>query len=121
MASRKSRTLPIFRKDFQSAIIWSEKHFGAAASDRYRVLVRQALRDVFEDPRRAGVMTRPELARDIYVYHLRFSRDRVSGQPVKSPRHMIVYRYAGEMVEYARLLHDGRDLERHLPTGYKNF
>jgi toxin ParE1/3/4 len=121
VASRASRNLPIFRNDIQSVIAWSEEHFGVEAADRYGALIRQAISDLLQNPVRPGSKTRGDLARDAYVYHLMFSRDRVHGQPVKNPRHVIVYRYAGKRVEFARLLHDSRDLERHLPSEYHAF
>jgi toxin ParE1/3/4 len=118
MANRRSQTLPVFRKDFEDAIRWSEEHFGDEAADRYRVLVRHALRDLVANPLRPGVKARPDLAKDMYVYHLIFSRDSVPDRQVKHPRHLVMFRYKGEIVEFGRLLHDGRDLVRHLPRGY---
>jgi len=35
---------------------------------------------------------------------------------VKKPRHFLVYRRRGEeVIDVVRVLHDARDLERHLP------
>ncbi len=44
-----------------------------------------------------------------------FSRDRVAGEKVRMPRHFVLYRYSSGAVEFARILHDSRDLARHLP------
>ena len=79
--------LPRFRRDIQEVIAWSEDQFGVLAADRYSLLIRQALRDVLEEPIRAGAKARPDLAPNAYVYHLMFSRDRVAGERVKAPRH----------------------------------
>ena len=110
--------LPDFRRDIQETALWSEDQFGAAAADRYAVLIQQALRDVLEDPTRPGAKARSDLAAHAYVYHLMFSRDRVAGERVKAPRHFVVYRHRGRKVEFARLLHDSRDLARHVSAAF---
>ena len=112
--------LPDFRRDIQETALWSEDQFGATAADRYGLLIRQALRDVLEDPTRPGAKTRPDLMPHAYVYHLMFSRDRGLGERVKAPRHFVLYRHVDEKIEFARLLHDSRDLARHVPAALKN-
>jgi toxin ParE1/3/4 len=100
---------------------WSEEKFGSRAAQRYRALLKQALRDIAADPERPGSMERPELITGARTYHLRFSRDRarVSG-PVRNPRHFLLYRRNDEgVIEVARGLHDARDLARHLPEDYR--
>lgn len=109
--------LPDFRRDIQNALTWSEKPFGPAAADRNAALIRQTMRDLLENAVRRGAKMRPDLVPGAYVYHLMSSRDRVSGERVKSPRHFVLYRYTNGRIEFARLLHDSRDLERHLPGG----
>ncbi len=108
--------LPALRRDIKEIVAWTEEHFGASAADRYGALIRQALRDVLEEPTRPGAKSRPDLAPHAYVYHLFFSRGRVAGERVKSPRHFLLYRHVDKKVEFARLLHDSRDLTRHLPA-----
>ncbi len=115
----QSRYLPAFRRDIQNALKWSQIRFGTAAAERYAALIRQALGDLIEDPVRSGAKARPDLAFHAYVYHLRFSRDRVSGDRVHLPRHFVLYRFAEDRIGFARLLHDCRDLEQHLPSGYR--
>jgi plasmid stabilization system protein ParE len=46
-------------------------------------------------------------------------RNHVAGDTVKAPRHFVLYRFAGKAVEFARLLHDSRDLAQHLPEEYQ--
>ncbi len=54
------------------------------------------------------------------TYYLEFSRSRVSGPGVKEPRHFLLYRRREDgVIEIARILHDGRDLQRNLPEGYR--
>ena len=60
------------------------------------------------------------LADGVKTYHLRFSRNRVKGERVKRPRHFLLYRVTGNLVEVARVLHDSRDLERHIPDAFQS-
>jgi toxin ParE1/3/4 len=110
---------PATWSDIREALAWSQERFGERAAARYAALLRQALRDIAADPERTGSKARPELARGIRTYHLFFSRNRVRGTGVvKTPRHFLVYRQRGDdLIEVVRVLHDARDLERHLPEG----
>ncbi len=54
------------------------------------------------------------------TYHLSFSQSRADGPSVRQPRHFLIYRRREDgMVEVARILHDSRDLQRHLPEAYR--
>ena len=104
-------------RDFAAIDSYTARKFGDATADRYDLLIRQALRDIQDDPNRLGVKTRPEtLNPEFKLYHLTSSSDRVSSQPVvKEPRHFIIYRQQSDLIEVLRVLHDSRDLARHLP------
>ncbi len=91
------------------------EHFGADAADRYESLIGQALTDIGEDPFRPGAASRPELPEGVYAYHLASSRERVTGGRVHTPRHFVLYRIVSFRIEVLRLLHDSRDLARHVP------
>lgn len=108
---------PAARRDIRAALKWSEEKFGSRAAQRYRALLKQALRDIMADPERPGSMQRPELSAGARTYHLRFSRGRARASgAVNNPRHFLIYRRSDEgIIEVARVLHDARDLERHLP------
>ena len=112
---------PSARRDIREALQWSEDRFGTRAAARYRALLKQALRDIASDPERPGSTERPELSSGARTYHLRFSRERArAGGVVKNPRHFLLYRRRDEgTIEVARILHDARDLERHLPEEYR--
>lgn len=112
--------LPVYSRDIDEVMDWSELHFGLAAADRYAVLIEYAMSDLVDDPVRPGAKALADFGPDIHTYHLRFSRDGVPGERVKQPRHSILYRHSNEVVEFARLLHDGRDLEQHLPGDYRS-
>ena len=105
------------RQDIAAIDRYTVRTFGEPAADRYAMLIRRALLDIQDDPNRPGVKGRPEaLNPDVRLYHLSSSRERVSGQPVKEPRHFIAFRQKAEVIEILRVLHDSRDMVRHLPA-----
>ena len=101
-------------RDLREILLWSETEFGDSAADRYEALIAQAFTDLVENPFRPGAKERQELLPGIYTYHLVFSRERVSADRVKSPRHFLVYRVIVNHIEILRVLHDSRDLVRHI-------
>ncbi len=119
--SARLRLAPAARHDVRDVLRWSEQKFGKAAAGRYRALIKQAVRDIGTDPERPGSKERPEIMIEgARTYYLEFSRSRVSGPGVKEPRHFLLYRRREDgVIEIARILHDGRDLQRNLPEGYR--
>jgi toxin ParE1/3/4 len=117
----RPRLAPAAGQDLREVLRWSEQNFGESAAKRYRALIKQAMRDIGADPERPGSKERPEImVRGARTYHLEFSRNRVSGTKVKEPRHFLLYRRRDDcVIEVARILHDGRDLQRHLPGDYR--
>jgi toxin ParE1/3/4 len=109
------------RRDIVAIVKRSLQEFGKAACLRYTALIRQALLDIAADPQRPGSSGRPEVMADgARTYHISHSRARVSGSRVKEPRHFLLYRCREDgLIEVARILHDSRDLERHLPEEYQ--
>ena len=109
------------RRDSAAILKWSRNEFGEAAALRYAALMAQSLRDIGEDPERSGSKERPEIMiKGARTYHLEFSRSRVLGPGVQTPRHFILYRLReGRVIEVGRILHDARDLARHLPKEYR--
>ena len=112
---------PQARRDIGAILEWSEREFGKKAAVRYEALLVQALRDLCADPERPGSMERPEILADgVRSYHLEFSRARVKGQTVKSPRHFLLYRRRDDhVIEVGRVIHDARDLTSQLPEEYR--
>ncbi len=109
-------TLPT-RKDIATVLAWSMQHFGPAGRRRYESLVATALRDLAEDWQRPGSAARPELGGTYRTYHLRHSRARARTEDgiVRTPRHIVVYRWsAGDVLVVLRLLHDAMDVDRHV-------
>jgi toxin ParE1/3/4 len=113
---------PAAERDIEEILAWSHEQFGEQARLRYEALLVRAVRDVVEDPNRAGSHTRPEIAAGARTYHVRHSRDRVTRKlgRVSRPRHFLLYRTMSDgQVEIGRVLHESMDLERHLPDEYR--
>ena len=112
---------PAARQDLREVLRWTERNFGQTAAARYKALIKQAVRDIGADPERPGSKERPEImVEGARTYHTSLSRTRVSGPRVKEPRHFLLYRRREDgVIEVARILHDDRDLQRHLPEGYR--
>ncbi|MEO8130508.1 MAG: type II toxin-antitoxin system RelE/ParE family toxin [Bryobacteraceae bacterium] len=109
------------RRDIAAILKRSFQEFGMSAALRYKALIRQALLDIEADPERQGTRERPEImVEGARTYHITLSRTRVTGSTVKEPRHFLLYRKREDgVVEIARVLHDGRDLDRHLPEEFR--
>ena len=98
--------------------------FGPDARLRYEALIVQAIRDIQSEPTRHGSIERPELMKKgVRTYHIRFSRDRAKTAVgvVHDPRHFILYRHRedGNVIDIGRILHDCRDLYRHIPDDFR--
>ncbi len=104
-------------RDLQEVLRWTVDKFGRDAALRYEDLIIRALRDIEEDSACPGSLERRELYPGIRSYHLRFGRNRARSPLgiVKNPRHFFIYRPRGRFIDILRILHDGRDLQRHLP------
>ncbi len=111
---------PSARHDVREVLRWGQQKFGETAAARYKALIKQAVRDVGDDPNRPGSKERPDIMiQGARTYHLQFSRNRVSGPGVRDPRHFLLYRRREDgSVEVARILRDDRELAPHLPEAY---
>jgi len=103
--------------DISDIWAWSLHKFGHAAALRYEALIDQAIGDLAEDPQRPGAKLRSDLLPDLWLYHLASSRSHLPNErTVKSPRHFVMFRHLEPgVIEIVRILHDSRDLARHLP------
>jgi toxin ParE1/3/4 len=119
--------LPKFRlssaaeEDVIQILAYTERRFGDTARRRYEALLVTGLRDIASDPERAGSAPRPELGLAVRSYHLRHSRNRVRTQDglVGQPRHLLLYRaMRADLIGIGRVLHDGMEIEAHLPSQY---
>jgi toxin ParE1/3/4 len=110
-------------QDIEAILAWTDEQFGEQVRLRYEELLVQAISDIADDPGRIGSLERPELAKQVFTYHLRHSRDHVdrSKGRIRKPRHFLVYRLAEDgCLEISRVLHDTMDLARHLPSDYQS-
>lgn len=108
-------------QDIIALLAYTVSHFGETARRRYEALLATTPRDIADEPERLGSIARPELGQGVRSYHLRYSRRRVPCNLgiVRRPRHLILYRVTDpRMVGIGRILHEGMELERHLPEGY---
>jgi toxin ParE1/3/4 len=109
------------QNDISNIWIWTVERFGHAAALRYETLIDQAISDLADDPERPAAKERPDLLPGVWLYHLAFSRAHVPrDQAVKSPRHFVMFRHVQPgVIEILRILHDSRDLARHLPDDFQ--
>ena len=106
------------RSDLTDIRRYTIDRYGRAGADAYDALLKQAIRDVWEDPFRPGSRERPEIGASIRSYHSALSRERAASE-VKSPRHFILYFLPhDDEVVISRVLHDSRDPARHIPGGH---
>ena len=104
-------------EDVVAILALTEREFGEQARLRYQNLLRVSARELRADPARFGVVHRPELFDGARTFHLRHCRESAAkeGEKVKRPRHLYLFRVAGQTVEIVRVLHDRMDLARHVP------
>ena len=103
------------RSDLLDIRKYTVNRYGHNAAGFYEILLKQAIHDVREDPFRLGSKSRPEISKNIRSYRKMLSRYR-AGETVKNPRHFILYFLPNENeVVISRVLHDSRDIVRHIP------
>lgn len=103
------------RSDLLDIRKYTANRYGHSVASSYDTLLKQAIRDVREDPYRLGSKNRPEISKNIRSYHTMLSRNR-AGRIVKNPRHFILYFLPNENeIVISRVLHDSRDIVRHIP------
>lgn len=110
------RLSPTAQADLDDILAWSVENFGDRGADRYAALIFAALSDISSDPHRPGVVLRDDWGAGIISWHLRGSRLRagLAMGRVRRPRHLVVYRLAGDTVEILAFIHEREDPRRHL-------
>jgi toxin ParE1/3/4 len=107
------------RRDLREILIWTQAKFGRDATLRYEDLIIRTLRDIAADTEGPGSKDRSDLQAGVRSYHLSFSRERArtSLGIVRNPRHFVIYRARDNpsIIDILRILHDSRELQRHLP------
>ena len=99
-------------QDIDDILDWSVLHFGSDVRDGYQALIQATLVSIARDPRLPGSHDRHDLGRDIRTVHLRTCRNEVgpAARRIASPRHFVVYRQVGEVIQVGRLLHEAMDV-----------
>ena len=108
-------------QDIIQLLAYTQDRFGEIARRRYEALLVAALRDIAADPGCRGSVQRPELGAGVRSYHLRHSRGhaRTPDGVVRQPRHLLLYRtIMPDLIGIGRVLYDGMEVERHLPSQY---
>ncbi|WP_206476473.1 type II toxin-antitoxin system RelE/ParE family toxin [Microbacterium sp. KRD172] len=103
---------PAARADIVDALEWSVKNFGDTVRDGYEALIIAAINLIRDDPTVLGSRERDDLATGLRTLHLRACRDEVSPavRRIASPRHFVVYRQVGKVIQVVRLLHEAMDI-----------
>lgn len=78
----------------------------------YEALIVAAIDLIREDPTVLGSRKRGDLAAGLRTLHLRACRNEVSPavSRIASPRHVVIYRQVGDIVQAVRLLHEAVDI-----------
>lgn len=101
------------RADIVDALAWSLENFGESVQTGYEALIFATLDAIGADPTLPGSLDRSDLAVGFRSLHLRACRDEVSPavHRIARPRHFMVYRRVGNVIQVARLLHDAMDIQ----------
>ncbi len=104
MTIRGFRVARSARRELTRILAASEARFGADARRRYEALVGQAFQDLLLNLERPGA----RFVEGRVHYHLRHSRLRVpeSVGRVRRPRHLIIGRVMGDVLEIVAVVHD---------------
>ncbi len=95
--------------DFANILKWTAENFGARQSRVYRDTLLLALGELENGPDVAGSRPRDEIMPGLRTLHI--ARRGLRGS------HFLMYRVAPDgTIEIVRILHDGMDFRRHLPT-----
>ncbi len=100
------------RADIVELLTWSEARFGVVARNHYVELVEFATRQIADEPVGAGRHERADIDAGLWSFHLRS----VVGRRVRTPRHILFYRFDESVLKVIRVLHESRDLNTELPV-----
>jgi toxin ParE1/3/4 len=91
----------------------AQRDIDAALTDSAARLITLAIEALHKRPDRPSAQ--PSEFGDLRLYALRVAARQLSAhEPVRSPPHVIAYRFDDQTVEIVRLLHEAMDLPRHL-------
>lgn len=98
--------------DIDDILEWSVFRFGADVRDGYEALIGAALDGIVGDPELPGSHGRDDIRSGLLCLHLKSCRDNVAAgaRRIANPRHMLIYRCTGNVVQVVRLLHEASDI-----------
>jgi toxin ParE1/3/4 len=95
--------------DFANILKWTTENFGAGQSRVYRDALVQAIGELADGPDVLGSKARDEIMAGLRTLHIARRGRRGS--------HFLMYRAGSSgIIEIVRILHDGMDLQRHVPS-----
>src|SRR5438132_13962726 len=95
--------------DFANILKWTTENFGVRQCRVYRDAIVQAIGELADGPDVAGLKARDEIMPGLRTLHV--------ARHGRRGRHFLMYRVAARStIELVRILHDGMDLRRHLPS-----
>ncbi len=93
--------------DFVNILRWTTENFGARQSRLYRETLVRAIAELAKGPDVRGSKVRDEIVPGLRSLHV--------ARHGRRGRHFLLYRVAGDrLIEIARILYDGMDLQRHV-------
>jgi len=95
--------------DFQQIIHWPAANFGRRQAGTYARTLAMPVEGLRGGPKVAGARPREEIGPGIHTLHV--------ARRGRRGRHFVVFRTsrAEHFIDVLRLLHDGMDLQQHLP------
>ncbi|SDG14283.1 type II toxin-antitoxin system RelE/ParE family toxin [Thalassobaculum litoreum] len=106
------------RRDLIDIRRYTRETYGSQQANAYDALIKQAFKDIAADPFRPGSKERPEIGEGVRSYHISLSRER-AGSDIKTPRHFVLYYLPTDAeIAVSRVIHDSRDLARHVPRDH---
>ena len=99
------------KADFQGILAWTVARFGETQARAYAQTLSAALEALTAGPTAVGAKDRTDIAQGLFNLHV--------ARKGRKGRHFVLFRIGQvrgrEAIEVLRILHDGVDLQRHLP------
>lgn len=110
---RRLFVAPRAQRDIDATLTESATRHGRHAARRYSRLIAVAIEALHAQPDRPSA--HPAEIDDLRLYALRVAARQLGAHgPVRSPTHVVVFRFDDQTVEIVRLLHEAMDLPHHL-------
>lgn len=110
---RRLFVAPRAQWDIDDTLTESATRHGRNAARRYRRLITLAIEALHEQPDRPSAHSAD--IDDLRLYALRTATRQLGAHElVRSPSHVVVFRFDDQRVEIVRLLHEAMDLPHHL-------